>query len=450
MSRFLSITAPHRLLMAACAVLAMTSATHAQSALNDGVQSDPSNFAEIINLPADANPTGDVGDPTGATLTQLNMDTGFDFQLGGPMLNRVYSFTEVNILDVNNNGFPSNANNINATYINCEVNLFVPPGPANSPADTGFVGNNSTIDVNSNLNMTGGLVGNLSTISGTANVTGGAFGNFTDFNGIINLDGPTVEVFGNSEITAGGVVDLIDGTIFGPFFVGAGGTLNLGADADIRFFEVEGVANVSGGLVNNNINVLNGGVLNMLEGASPGAANTTIQNGGTVNLTGGFLGSNTFVQDGGVLNATGGVFGTAFNNPPGLNVLSGGTVNFTGTDFALDGTPIDVTPGVPSVVIDRTMTLTGTLLDGETFSFDLSGTTGGMFFNFFPEGSIVTVNNVLLGDVNRDGTVNLLDVGPFVDLISSNQFQVEGDLNEDGVVNLLDIEPFIEALTNSP
>ena len=295
--------------------------------------------------------------------------------------------------------------------------------------------------------MTGGLLGNLSTIFGNANVTGGAIGNFTNFNGIANLDGPTVEVFSSCEVGDGGVLNLIDGTIFGPFFVGAGGTLNLGADADIRFFDVAGVANVSGGLVNNDIDVLDGGVLNMLEGASPGAANTTVEDGGTINLIGGFLGSNTFVQSGGVLNATGGVFGTAFNNPPGLNVLAGGTVNFTGTDFALDGTPIDVTPGVPSVVVDRTMTLTGTLLDGETFSFDLSATSGGIFVNFFPEGSIVTVNNVLLGDINRDGVVNLLDVEPFVDLITNGEFQFEGDLNGDGVVNLLDVDPFIDAIS---
>ena len=60
-----------------------------------------------------------------------------------------------------------------------------------------------------------------------------------------------------------------------------------------------------------------------------------------------------------------------------------------------------------------------------SFSFDLSATSGGIFVNFFPEGSIVTVNNVLLGDINRDGVVNLLDVEPFVDLITNGEFQFE-------------------------
>jgi hypothetical protein len=53
---------------------------------------------------------------------------------------------------------------------------------------------------------------------------------------------------------------------------------------------------------------------------------------------------------------------------------------------------------------------------------------------------------VLLGDINLDGVVNLLDVQPLVDLISSGQFQVEGDFNGDGLVNLLDIEGFVDAL----
>ena len=55
--------------------------------------------------------------------------------------------------------------------------------------------------------------------------------------------------------------------------------------------------------------------------------------------------------------------------------------------------------------------------------------------------------DVLLGDVNQDGVVNLLDVGPFIDLLNSNGFQLEADINEDGVVNLLDIAPFVMLLS---
>ena len=52
----------------------------------------------------------------------------------------------------------------------------------------------------------------------------------------------------------------------------------------------------------------------------------------------------------------------------------------------------------------------------------------------------------LLGDVNCDGVVNLLDVGPFVDLISNGQYLDKADINSDGAVNLLDVGPFVQLL----
>lgn len=53
----------------------------------------------------------------------------------------------------------------------------------------------------------------------------------------------------------------------------------------------------------------------------------------------------------------------------------------------------------------------------------------------------------MLGDVNCDNEVNLLDVGPFVDLISSNEFLDKADINQDGAVNLLDVGPFVDLLS---
>ena len=53
----------------------------------------------------------------------------------------------------------------------------------------------------------------------------------------------------------------------------------------------------------------------------------------------------------------------------------------------------------------------------------------------------------LIGDVNGDGTVNLLDVQPFVEALASGTFICEADTNQDGVVNLLDIESFVNLLS---
>ena len=56
----------------------------------------------------------------------------------------------------------------------------------------------------------------------------------------------------------------------------------------------------------------------------------------------------------------------------------------------------------------------------------------------------------LLGDVNRDGMVNFLDISPFITTLSSvGEARKEADINEDGIVNFLDISPFIMLLTEA-
>ena len=54
---------------------------------------------------------------------------------------------------------------------------------------------------------------------------------------------------------------------------------------------------------------------------------------------------------------------------------------------------------------------------------------------------------LLLGDVNCDGEVNLLDVAPFVDLLIGGGFEPKADINQDGFVDLLDVSPFVKILT---
>ena len=58
----------------------------------------------------------------------------------------------------------------------------------------------------------------------------------------------------------------------------------------------------------------------------------------------------------------------------------------------------------------------------------------------------IAIPEPLLGDVNLDGAVNLVDVDPFVDLLGIGDYQAEADCNQDGVVNLLDVDPFIAIL----
>lgn len=59
---------------------------------------------------------------------------------------------------------------------------------------------------------------------------------------------------------------------------------------------------------------------------------------------------------------------------------------------------------------------------------------------------IAGVAAVLLGDVNCDQVVNLLDVEPFVETLGSAEFNTKADINRDGVVNLLDVSGFVDLI----
>ncbi len=51
-----------------------------------------------------------------------------------------------------------------------------------------------------------------------------------------------------------------------------------------------------------------------------------------------------------------------------------------------------------------------------------------------------------VGDVDMNGSVDLLDVGPFVQAILDGVFVCEADANEDGTVDLLDVGAFVELI----
>jgi hypothetical protein len=55
----------------------------------------------------------------------------------------------------------------------------------------------------------------------------------------------------------------------------------------------------------------------------------------------------------------------------------------------------------------------------------------------------------LLGDLNLDGTVNGLDVQPFVDVVINGPYNAAADMNQDGAVNGLDVNPFVTAVVGA-
>ena len=56
-------------------------------------------------------------------------------------------------------------------------------------------------------------------------------------------------------------------------------------------------------------------------------------------------------------------------------------------------------------------------------------------------------NGFILGDVNQDGSVDLLDVASFVEALSNGTYDARADINCDAVVDLLDVSLFVALLT---
>ena len=189
----------------------------------------------------------------------------------------------------------------------------------------------------------------------------------------------------------------------------------------------------------------------------------------------GDLGFSTFVFSGGVLQfdsmnsdltQNGGQLSPGVNQNTAV-ILGDYTQNsgVLGINFDNGGTPEDLfvlgTATLNSVVdIDLvnyvpTKPKTFQILQAATFSgnptIDLDGAQLPEPFewdtsNLMIDGTISITSDSLLGDVNLDGVVNLLDVAPFVDLLTGGEFQFEADINQDGAVNLLDVGPFVELI----
>ena len=101
---------------------------------------------------------------------------------------------------------------------------------------------------------------------------------------------------------------------------------------------------------------------------------------------------------------------------------------------------------------DSVLTITGTNVEGDTLIYR---NPQGDFFELAPglatQGRIVTSDSepaFELGDVNQDGAVSFSDIGPFITVLASGEFQAEADCDENGMVTFADIGPFIGILSS--
>ena len=61
--------------------------------------------------------------------------------------------------------------------------------------------------------------------------------------------------------------------------------------------------------------------------------------------------------------------------------------------------------------------------------------------------SLLVVDDDLLGDVNEDGVLNVLDVVTLVNIIlGGDEYILAGDMNQDGVLNVLDIVTLVNII----
>ena len=409
------------LLAAAFASLLAPAAVQAQlpSTLTDGVQEmDTSLFANVFNLPADDPVDASiVGDMTGATLNQFNVDFGGFLSSS----NEPFFFTEVNILSGGDT-----ASSIDFT--NAEINILsggelgssanLNSGATLNASSGSTIGTNLDLRGNAILNFSGGTLGaNVIAFDAdtTINISGGSI-NSVDSSGIVNITGGnfiaapdflTGSVVSVSDATFGNNADFngtttIDSGTFGTNTnAGVGSTLTIN-DATIEGFDAQDGSNVT----------INGGDLGISFDA---------ESGSIVVINDGTFGSTFNPNEGSDVTINGGEFGQFFTNE-GTTTISGGTFDdqffspgdiwFLGSDFAVNGIAID---GDSFDAVEGSL-LTGILQDGSTIEFDLFSVSDDLIPitdrpDFF--GGVLSVNDTTINIVGvpEPSSLSLLALG---------------------------------------
>ena len=80
---------------------------------------------------------------------------------------------------------------------------------------------------------------------------------------------------------------------------------------------------------------------------------------------------------------------------------------------------------------------------------DLTQSQVNLISQWIDEGALSEPYEPLAGDVNDDGTVNILDIVQLANMILSDDYQESADLNGDGNLNILDIVQLVNIILNS-
>ena len=160
----------------------------------------------------------------------------------------------------------------------------------------------------------------------------------------------------------------------------------------------DGVVYVSGGTIGrqftgNSLQTSDGGVFNISGGAFPGTSGISLAGEGVANISGGS-------------------FTTAAQH---IQAQEDTTINLFGSEFLVDGLAIPgLEYGVPLVITDRDVTLSGLLGDGSPFSIDLKSVDPSPAQgDWIHPDATLTITLALPGDYNNNGTVDAADYAPW-------------------------------------
>lgn len=240
----------------------------------------------------------------------------------------------------------------------------------------GSIGDGSYAVADSEVNITGGSVGNsfASGWSSVLNISGGTTGRFMRVNGEVNI---------------------------------SGGNIGERFQADDR-----SVVNISGGSFGRDFDANYGSTVN-ITGGTFGPSFATHQ-ASMVTITDGNFGSFSANSDS-IVNVSGGTFGYfGANNRSSVNISGGvfenglvadedSKVSILGTEFFLDGVPVDLELGVPMLIENPNAQLTGLWIDGTEFEFDLSSSEGSTADLIFIEQATLSLLLVEPGPGDFDG-----------------------------------------------
>jgi hypothetical protein len=235
------------------------------------------------------------------------------------------------------------------------------------------------------------------------------------------------------------------------------------------------------------LQVVNLGFAEILGTVTNFGAEILVESGSELDFVGNYRGQNLFIGDGeirfhGLVQP---------DDPDEFAEEETGVINFDGPNVVLTSTStFNVSFDDSSPVLHDRLNVNGNLaiqgagitiqenpLDPFEFvagdSFIIVNVNGNLMGGFAgqPESSVVWSNDdfelvisyiggdgndvtltamdkgVLIGDVNLDGVVDLLDVDPFVALLANGGYLAEADIDQDGDVDLLDVDPFVALLS---